>query len=92
MALSPLEIKVEILRRGDTLAGLARGWQAENPDLHITEQVLSRVIHRRAPYVYPEVKQLLANYLGVDVSEVGREPQQREQPDEEPAQREVAVA
>jgi hypothetical protein len=77
MALSATEIKIKILRNGDTLAGLARKWQEENPGLVITEQVLSRVIHRRAPYVYPEVRQLLARYLGKSVSQVGREPQPR---------------
>lgn len=74
MALSPVEIKIKILSRGDTLAGLARRWKVENPCLLVNEQMISRVIHRRAPYVYPEVRQLLADYLGVDVSEVGREP------------------
>lgn len=77
MALSPVEIKVQILRNGHTLAGLARLWKERNPSLCVTEQVLSRVIHRRAPYVYPEVRQLLADYLGVDVSQVGREPIER---------------
>ncbi len=77
MALSATEIKIKILRKGDTLAGLAREWQAARPKLVITEQVLSRVIHRRAPYVYPEVRQLLADYLGVCVSQVGREAQPR---------------
>lgn len=72
--LTATDIKVVILRRGDTLAGLARAWDEERPELHINEQVLSRVIHRRAPYVYSEVRQLLADYLGVDVSRVGREP------------------
>jgi hypothetical protein len=75
MALSATDIKVKILRNGDTLAGLARKWQDENPGVVITEQVLSRVIHRRAPYVYPEVKQLLANYLQKPVRQIGREPQ-----------------
>lgn len=77
MTLSPLEIKVRILKNGDTLAGLARKWKEENPSLHVNEQVLSRVIHRRALYVYPEVRQLLADYLGVDVSCVGNEPSPR---------------
>lgn len=75
--LSATEIKVVILQRGDTLAGLARDWDRRRPELHINEQVLSRVIHRRAPYVYPEVRQLLADYLGVDVSRVGREPSEK---------------
>jgi hypothetical protein len=74
MPLQPVEIKIKILRKGDTLAGLARRWKEENPDLHVNEQVLSRVIHRRGPYVYPEVRQLLADYLGVRVSQIGRAP------------------
>jgi hypothetical protein len=82
--LSATDIKVVILQRGDTLAGMARMWDEERPELHINEQVLSRVIHRRAPYVYPEVRQLLADYLGVDVSRVGREPSKEIAPEEEP--------
>ncbi|HLL74851.1 MAG TPA: hypothetical protein VK421_06265 [Pyrinomonadaceae bacterium] len=72
MALSALEIKVEILKRGDTVAGLARKWNA-------TPEIVSRVIHRRYTFVYPEIRAKLAKYLGVPVSAVGREPQ-RERP------------
>lgn len=93
MPLSPLEIKIKLLRKGsreegtDTLAGLARKWKAEHPHLHINEQVLSRVINRRAFYVYPEVCQLLADYLGVRVAQIGRQPQPRKpKPVEEPAE------
>lgn len=68
MALSAIEIKVEIMKRGDTLAGLARKWKT-------TPEVVSRVIHRRYTFVYPEVRAKLAKYLGIPVSEVGREPQ-----------------
>ena len=68
MALSALEIKVEILKRGDTLAGLARRWNT-------TPEIVSRVVHRRYTFVYPEIRAKLARYLGVAVSEVGREPQ-----------------
>lgn len=92
MALSPTEIKIKLMKNGDTLAGLARKWKEENPDLHVNEQVLSRVIHRRAPYVYPEVKQLLANYLGVKVSRVGNEPSPRKKVQVESAQPAEAAA
>jgi len=72
MALSALEIKVEILKRGDTLAGLARKWNT-------TPEIVSRVVHRRYTFVYPEIRAKLAKYLGVPVAQVGREPQ-REKP------------
>lgn len=75
--LTATDIKVVILRNGDTLAGLARAWRDEDPSLQVDEQVLSRVIHRRAPYVYQEVRERLAKYLGVDVSQVGREPSEK---------------
>ena len=67
MPLSPLEIKVKILRNGNTIAGLAREWGT-------TPEVISRVIYRRGYAVYPEVRQKLADYLGVSVKKVGREP------------------
>jgi DNA-binding MurR/RpiR family transcriptional regulator len=67
MSLSPLEIKVKILKRGDTIAGLARLWG-------VTPEVVSRVIHRRGYHVYPEIRVKLAEYLGVSVNKVGREP------------------
>ena len=67
MPLQPVEIKIEILRRGDTIAGLARSWGA-------TPVVLSRVINRREPYLYLEVQEKLAEYMHVPVSDVGREP------------------
>jgi lambda repressor-like predicted transcriptional regulator len=67
MTLSPTEIKVKLLKNGDTIAGLAREWGT-------TPEVVSRVIYRRGYAVYPEVRQKLADYLGVSVSKVGREP------------------
>lgn len=67
MQLSPTEIKVRLLKNGDTIAGLAREWR-------VTPEVVSRVIHRRGYHVYPEVRQRLADYLGVSVKKVGREP------------------
>jgi lambda repressor-like predicted transcriptional regulator len=67
MALSPLQIKVELLKRGDSVAALARRWKT-------TREIVSRVIHRDGKYVYPEVRQKLARYLGVSISEVGQDP------------------
>ena len=68
MPLSAVQIKTEMLVRGDTIAGLARRWGT-------TGTILSRVIHRYGQFVYPEVRKKLARYLKVPVSEVGREPQ-----------------
>jgi len=76
MPLEPVDIKIEILRRGDTIAGLARKWGT-------TSEVLSRVIHRRAPYLYPEEQKKLARYLRVPVADVGRAPSPRRQAAEE---------
>ena len=67
MPLSALEIKVRILKKGDTIAGLAREWKT-------TPEVISRVIHRRGYFVYPDIRSRLATYLGVHVSKVGRAP------------------
>lgn len=65
--LTPTEIKIAILERGDSIARLAERW-------HTTSAVLSRVIHRRGEYVYPDVRRKIARYLGVNVARVGREP------------------
>jgi hypothetical protein len=67
MQLSATEIKVRMLKNGDTIAGLARQWGT-------TPEVVSRVIYRRGYAVYPEVRQKLADYMGVPVKKVGREP------------------
>lgn len=65
MPLSPLDIKIEVMRRGDTFTKLARKWRT-------TPGIISRVVNRRAPFVYPEIREKLARYLDVPVSEVGR--------------------
>ncbi len=67
MPLTPIDIKTEILKRGDTQAGLARKWGVRIEDI-------ARVIHRDSRYTYPIVRKKLAQYMGVPVSEVGREP------------------
>jgi lambda repressor-like predicted transcriptional regulator len=66
MPLSPTDIKVTIMKRGDTLAGLARRWNT-------TRDVLSRIVHRHDGYAYPVERQKLAKYLGVPVAQIGRE-------------------
>lgn len=68
MPLSAVQIKTEMLNRGDTVAGLARRWGT-------SAGKVSRVIHRHVGFVYPEIRKKLARYLRVPVSEVGREPQ-----------------
>jgi len=67
MPLSPVQIKTEMLNRGDTIAGLARRWKT-------SPTKVSRVVHRHDGFVYPEIRKKLARYLRVPVSEVGREP------------------
>jgi DNA-binding MurR/RpiR family transcriptional regulator len=67
MPLSATDIKVRILLNGDTIAGLARKWGTH-------QEAVSRVIHRRGYFVYPELREKLAKYLGVKVADVGREP------------------
>jgi hypothetical protein len=63
----PLDVKVFILRKGDSIARLAQRW-------HTTSAVLSRIIHRRGEYVYERERKLLARYLGIDIDRVGRLP------------------
>jgi transposase-like protein len=70
MPLSAVEIKKQILDRGDTVADLARRWGT-------SRTIVSRVIHRNSESVYPEIRKKLARYLKVPVSEVGREPQKQ---------------
>lgn len=67
MPLKPLEIKVRILKNGDSIAGLARLWGC-------SREVLSRVIHRYDGTYYPDVRAKLATYLNVPTASVGREP------------------
>ncbi|MDT5061476.1 MAG: hypothetical protein QOH63_1935 [Acidobacteriota bacterium] len=65
MPLSPLDIKISVMKNGDNFVKLARKWKT-------TPGVISRVVNRREPFVYPEVRIKLAKYLDVSVSEVGR--------------------
>jgi lambda repressor-like predicted transcriptional regulator len=57
MPLSAARIKSVIWENGDSIAGLARQWGYHREDL-------SRVIHRTPGYAYPDLRQLLADYLG----------------------------
>lgn len=66
MKLSSTEIKIRLLRRGVTAATLAEDWQ-------IPRENLSRVINRTPGFVFPAIRQKLADFLGVPVSAVGRE-------------------
>ena len=71
MQLSPTEIKIRLLRAGVTAAELARRWR-------VPKENLSRVINRTPGFVFPEIRQLLADFLGVPVSAIGREPARTE--------------
>lgn len=65
MPLSPLDIKISVMKKGDNFVKLAKRWKT-------TPGVISRVVNRREPFVYPEVRIKLAHYLNVPVSDVGR--------------------
>lgn len=67
MPLTATEIKIELLRRGVSIQELARRW-------HVYADNISRVIHRRKGFSQQEIRKKLANFLGVPLSEVGREP------------------
>lgn len=70
MALSAIQIKMELLRRGHSVAALARKWNT-------TREIVSRVIHRDGKYVYPDIRRKLASYLGVKISEIGQDPKRK---------------
>jgi ribosome-binding protein aMBF1 (putative translation factor) len=67
MALTATDIKKRLLEKGVSVAELARRWKTKR-------EIVSRVIHRQGGVVYPDVRRKLAQYLGVSVAEVGREP------------------
>lgn len=66
MKLSSTEIKIRLLRREVSAAKLASDW-------NIPPENLSRVINRTPGFVFPEIREKLADFLGVPVSAVGRE-------------------
>lgn len=67
MQLSPTEIKIRLLKAGISAAQLARDWG-------VPKENLSRVINRTPGFVFPEIRRMLAAFLRVPVSAVGREP------------------
>lgn len=71
LPLSAKDIKRVMFERDDTIAGLARKWG-------VPVWNLKAVIYRYAGAVLPKERQLLADYLGCDVSQVGREPARSE--------------
>ena len=66
MKLSSTEIKIRLLKRGVTAADLARRW-------NVPRQNVTRVINRTPGFVFPEIRQKLADFLEVPVEAVGRE-------------------
>lgn len=70
MKLSSTEIKIRLLRRGKTAADLAREWD-------VPRENVTRVINRTPGFVFPDIRQKLAEFLSVEVSAVGREPSSR---------------
>lgn len=56
------------MENGDSIKGLAYAWGYK------TSVELSRVIHRRGRYLYPELIKKLARYLKVHPSQIGRAP------------------
>ncbi len=66
MILSTTEIKIRLLKKGIKPSELARHWD-------IPHENLSRVIHRTHGFVFPEIRERLAQFLGVPISAIGRE-------------------
>jgi hypothetical protein len=64
--LSAKDIKRVIFERDHTIAGLAREW-------NVPVWNLKAVIYRYAGAVLPKERQLLADYIGCDVSQIGRD-------------------
>jgi hypothetical protein len=66
MKLSSIEIRIQLIRMGKTSADLAREWD-------VPQENISRVIHRTPGFVFPEIREKLAELLRVPVSAIGRE-------------------
>lgn len=64
--LSATEIKIRLLKRGVSAAELARRW-------NVPRQNVTRVINRTSGFVFPEIRQKLAEFLDVPVTTIGRE-------------------
>ena len=70
--LTAKDIKRVMFEREHTIAGLAREW-----DVPVWN--LKAVIYRYAGAVLPKERQLLADYIGCDVSQIGREASREQQ-------------
>jgi hypothetical protein len=65
--LTDKDIKLILLDRGDTIAGLARQWECSLWNL-------KAVIYRLPHTVCQRERELLAGYIGCEVRQIGREP------------------
>jgi phage gp29-like protein len=72
-ALTTKEIRRAIEDKGFSIASLARKWAELHPELNITPWKVYAVIRRNEQVVYQEIKELLADFLDVDASQLGRE-------------------
>lgn len=66
MQLTPIEIKIEIMKRGDTVAGLARKWG-------VWPGYVTYVINGTPGRDLPEVRKKLARYLSVPIDRIPRQ-------------------
>jgi hypothetical protein len=73
--LTAKDIKRVFFENGDTIAGKAREWK-------VSTWQLRAVIYRYPEVVYQEIRELLADYIGCDVSQVGRETLREIHPEE----------
>lgn len=71
--LSAKEIRIRLMDKETTIAELARKW-SEKLGRPVWASDISAVIARRPGNVFPEIRELLADFLGVHISQVGREP------------------
>jgi hypothetical protein len=70
--LSPLEIKIKLMERGVSAAELARRW-SKSLKRKVWPENVRRVINCTEGFAQPELRKLLARFLGVPVSAIGRE-------------------
>lgn len=71
--LTAKEIRIMLLDKEISITELARRW-TEATGKKIWPSDISAVIARREGNVFQEIRELLADFLGVQVSQVGREP------------------
>ncbi|PYS52415.1 MAG: hypothetical protein DMF68_01515 [Acidobacteria bacterium] len=81
--LTPKEIRRILLDKDLKVAALAREWSKKLGKTIYPSDVWA-VIARREDVVLQEIRELLAEALGVDVSQVGREPARAAHTEEEP--------